>query len=69
MMITQAFRDDFGEIIDVRARPPSAVSLGLDGIDKLTALTALTADIVDEIDIVDGVGFCLDSQFAAGDIV
>jgi len=34
-MITQAFRDDFGEIINFGERPPSAVSLGLDGVDGI----------------------------------
>ena len=70
MLITQAFRDDFGEIIDVGARPPSGVLIGVwTALTRLTVLTALTADLVDEIDIVDGVRFRLDFPFAAGDIV
>jgi len=41
ILITQAFRDDFGEIIDVGERPPSAVSLGLDGIDKIDGVDGI----------------------------
>ena len=38
MMITQAFRDDFGEIIDVGHVRLQAVSFGLDGIDKIDGI-------------------------------
>ena len=61
-MITQAFRDDFLEIIDIGHVRLRRSRWGWTALTRLTVLTALTADLVDVIDVVDGVGFGNDSH-------